>query len=133
MATAMAAPISMVSMPRSSHRRSSCASCVEVGDEAVGAQEPEGLELEARGDHSPAVRVDLRAVDDAARHAAVLEVAVGTRGQAAMFSPLMSSAFSDVPAEKFLVARQPMLRTLTRKAVPSASRAPWPGGSGCRP
>ena len=45
-----------------------------------------------------------------------------------MCSPLMSGAFSQVPAEKFLVARQPMdCVTLTRNAEPSASRAAMAG------
>ena len=46
----------------------------------------------------------------------------------AMCSPLMSCAFSQVPAEKFFVARQPMdCVTLTRKADPSASSAAMAG------
>ena len=46
----------------------------------------------------------------------------------AMRSPEMSCAFSQVPAEKFFVARQPIdCVTLTRKAEPSASSAAMAG------
>ena len=45
-----------------------------------------------------------------------------------MVSPLMDSAPSNAPAEKFWVPRQPMLlATLTRNGVPRASSAPMAG------